>query len=86
MSRTFQGLGLASEAIRSVVSGLFSEFDRHRVFAHVDASNDSARGLLTSLGFRQEVELREADWFKGEWTTPCMYAVLAGEWSEQPTK
>jgi aminoglycoside 6'-N-acetyltransferase len=85
MSRTFQGLGLASEAMRSVVSWLFSEFELHRVVAHVDARNIAARGLLTSLGFRQEAELREADWFKGEWTTLCIYAVLAGEWSERPT-
>jgi aminoglycoside 6'-N-acetyltransferase len=86
MSPTFQGLGLASEAMRSVVSWLFSEFDLHRVVAHVDARNIAARGLLTSLGFRQEAELREADWFKGEWTTLYIYAVLAGEWSERPTK
>jgi RimJ/RimL family protein N-acetyltransferase len=86
MSRAFQGLGLAAEAMRSVVSWLFAEFDLHRVFAHVDERNVSARGLLTSLGFRQEAELREADWFKGEWTTLCVYAVLAGEWPRRPTE
>ena len=41
---------------------------------------------MTSLGFRQEAELQKADWFKGEWTTLCIYAALAREWSEQPTK
>jgi RimJ/RimL family protein N-acetyltransferase len=86
MSRTFQGLGLASEAVGSVVTWLFSEFDLHRVIAHVDARNVAARGLLTNLEFRQEAELRESDWFKGEWTTLCMYAVLAGEWSERSTE
>ncbi len=86
MSRAFQGLGLAAEAMRSVVSWLFAEFDLHRVFAHVDERNVSARGLLTRLGFRQEAELREADWFKGSWTTLCLYAVLAEEWSEPPAE
>ena len=80
MSSEFQGLGLAAEAMRSVLAWLFSEFDLHRVFAHVDARNVPARALLTSLGFRQEAKLREADWFKGEWTTLCVYAVLANEW------
>ena len=83
MSSEFQGLGLAGEAMRSVVAWLFSEFEIHRVFAHVDARNIPARALLTSLGFRQEAELREADWFKGEWTTLCAYAVLAKEWIHQ---
>lgn len=86
MSRTFQGLGLAAEAMRSVVSWLFSDFGLHRVFAHVDERNVAARGLLTSLGFRQEAALREADWFKGEWTTLCVYGVLAREWPQQPTE
>ncbi len=83
MSSEFQGLGLAGEAMRSVLAWLFSEFDIHRVFAHVDARNIPARALLTRLGFRQEAELREADWFKGEWTTLCAYAVLAKEWIHQ---
>lgn len=86
MSRTFQGQGLAAEAVRSVVSWLFSEFDLHRVFAHVDERNVSARGLLTNLGFRQEAELRKADWFKGEWTTLCVYGVLVEEWPQRPTE
>jgi RimJ/RimL family protein N-acetyltransferase len=80
MSSEFQGIGLAAEAVRSVTSWLFSEFDLHRVFAHVDARNVPARALLCSLGYRQEAELQEADWFKGEWSTLCVYAILAKEW------
>ena len=83
LSSEFQGLGVAGEAMRSVVAWLFSEFEIHRVFAHVDARNIPARALLTGLGFRQEAELLEADWFKGEWTKLCVYAILAKEWLEQ---
>jgi aminoglycoside 6'-N-acetyltransferase len=85
MSPGRQGLGLATEAIRSVVSWLFSEFHLHRVFAHVDARNPPARAVLAGLGFREEAVLREADWFKGEWTTLCIYAVLTEEWSREST-
>ena len=38
------------------------------------------RRLLGRVGLRQEAELREADFWKGEWTTLCIYAVLAHEW------
>lgn len=86
MSRECQGLGLATEAMRSVVSWLFSDLSLHRVFAHVDARNVLARAVLTRLGFRQEAEPRKADWFKDEWTTLCIYAVLAEEWSQQTTE
>lgn len=86
MSSDCQGLGLATEAMRSFVSWLFSEFHLHRVFAHVDARNVPARAVLTRLGFRQEAELRKADWFKGEWTTLCIYAALTEDWPQQITE
>jgi aminoglycoside 6'-N-acetyltransferase len=85
MSRECQGLGLATEAMRSVVSWLFSDLVLHRVFAQVYARNLPARAVLTGLGFREEAVLREADWFKGEWTTLCIYAVLTEEWSREST-
>jgi len=85
MSREYQGLGSATEAMRSVVSWLFSEFRLHRVFAHVDARNLPACAVLTGPRFREEAVLREADWFKSEWTTLCVYAVLTEEWSREST-
>lgn len=76
LSGEFQGQGIAEEAMRWVMSWLFSDFDLHRLFAYLDVRNTTARSLLDRLGFRQEAELLEADWFKGEWTTQCRYAVL----------
>ncbi len=80
MAPRFQGQGLAADAVGSVVSLVFRAFAAHRVLAHVDARNAEARRLLDRLGFRQEAELKDADWFKGEWTTLCIYAVLVDEW------
>ena len=74
-----QGHGIADEAIRSLMSWLFTDFGLHRMFAQVDARDTSARSLLVRLGFRQEAELRDADCFNGEWTTLCIYAVLRSE-------
>jgi hypothetical protein len=36
--------------------------------------------LLEPLGFRCEARMVDADWFKGEWTTLRVYAVLGHEW------
>lgn len=77
-----QGRGLAAEALRAVVSWLFAAHGTHRVLAQADARNAAVRRLLARVGLRQEAELREADWWKGEWTTLCIYAVLAREWNE----
>jgi RimJ/RimL family protein N-acetyltransferase len=75
-----QGSGLATEALAAVITKLFDELRLHRVYAEADDRNDAAKRLLGRLGFRCEARLIEADWFKSEWTTLCVFAVLLREW------
>jgi RimJ/RimL family protein N-acetyltransferase len=75
-----QGSGLATEALGAVVTRLFDAHDMHRVYAEADDRNLPVHRLLERLGFRCEARLVEADWFKGEWTTLRVYAVLRREW------
>jgi RimJ/RimL family protein N-acetyltransferase len=79
LAQANQGKGLATEALTAVVTELF---DRgiHRVFAEADDRNVPAQRLLERLGFRCEARLVEADWFKGEWSTLRLYAILDREW------
>ena len=76
-----QGRGLAGEALRAVVDRLFVEHELHRVFAETDDRNTAVHRLFERLGFRREARLVEADWFKGEWTTLRVYALLRREWA-----
>ena len=75
-----QGRGLAGEALAAVIGRLFEAHGLHRVFAQADDRNDGVHRLLERLGFRLEARLVEADWFKEEWTTLRVYAVLRREW------
>jgi aminoglycoside 6'-N-acetyltransferase len=75
-----QGRGLAREAVGAVVATLFEQHDIHRVYAQADDRNQAVHRLFERLGFRCEARLVEADWFKGEWTTLRVYAVLRREW------
>lgn len=79
-SPSAQGRGLASEALGAVIDRLFEEHGLHRVFAQADDRNHAVHRLLERLGLRCEARLVEADWFKGEWTTLRVYAVLGREW------
>lgn len=74
------GSGFATEALAAVIAVLFDELRLHRVFAHTDDRNRPARELFVRLGFRLEARLVDADWFKGEWTTVCTFAMLRTEW------
>jgi RimJ/RimL family protein N-acetyltransferase len=63
-----------------VINTLFDEHALHRVYAHADDRNVAVHRLFDRLGFRCEGRLVEADWFKGEWSTLRVYAVLRSEW------
>jgi RimJ/RimL family protein N-acetyltransferase len=75
-----QGRGLAGEALAAVITTLFEEHGIRRVFAESDDRNASVHRLLERLGLRPEARFVDADWFKGEWTTLRVHAVLAAEW------
>jgi RimJ/RimL family protein N-acetyltransferase len=76
-----QGRGLAHEALAAVLATLFAELGIHRIHAETDDRNVAVHRLLEGLGFRCEARLVEADWFKGEWSTLRVYAILRREWA-----
>jgi RimJ/RimL family protein N-acetyltransferase len=76
-----QGTGLAREALSAVVTRLFEDHGLHRIYAEADDRNVAVHRLLERLGFRCEARLVEADWFKDEWTTLRIYAILRREFS-----
>jgi RimJ/RimL family protein N-acetyltransferase len=75
-----QGSGLATEALTAVIAELFAQHGLHRVYAEADDRNVPVHRLFERLGFRCEARLVEADWFKGEWSTLRVFAVLRREW------
>jgi len=75
-----QGRGLAREALGAVITTLFDDHGLHRIYAEADDRNLGVQRLLERLGFRCEARMLEADWFKDEWTTVRVYAVLRREW------
>ncbi len=75
-----QGSGLATEALTAVITKLFDQQKLHRVYAQDEDRNGAVHRLLERLRFRREARLIEADWFKGEWATLRIFAVLRREW------
>jgi RimJ/RimL family protein N-acetyltransferase len=80
LAQTSQGKGIATEALTALIAELFEQRRMHRVFAEADDRNLAVGRLLERLGFRCEARLVEADWFKGEWSTLRVYAMLNREW------
>ncbi len=76
-----QGRGFATEALRAVMTLLFTEHGVHRISAECDARNVRSAALLERVGMRREAHHRKSAWWKGEWTDEYAYAILAEEWS-----
>jgi RimJ/RimL family protein N-acetyltransferase len=85
LAQANQGKGLATEALTALLTELFEQGGMHRVYAEADDRNVSVCRLLERVGFRSEARLVEADWFKGEWSTLRIYAMLDREWREHQT-
>ncbi len=75
-----QGRGYATEAASAVLGLVFEGLGLHRVTAKVDRRNPASAAVLTKLGMRREAVLVESEWFKGEWSTEEVYAILDREW------
>lgn len=75
-----QGLGYATEAAHAVLELGFDRLRLHRVFGRTDPRNTGSARLMHRLGMRQEAHLVENEWFKGEWGSELVFAILAREW------
>ena len=72
-----QGLGLASEAVRTVLAFGFGPMHLHRVEADVDPENEGSLRLLERIGFKREGLLRQR-WFTfGTWKDTVLLGLLA---------
>jgi RimJ/RimL family protein N-acetyltransferase len=79
----FQRQGLALEAVKSLLTFLFTRTETHRVFCSVDPRNHPSIRLLGRVGMRQEAHLKESLWIKGAWMDDLIFAVLRSEWKPE---
>jgi RimJ/RimL family protein N-acetyltransferase len=77
------GQGFATEATAALIDLAFDGgLPVHRVTARLDERNAASAAVCRRLGMRLEAKYVEGEWFKGEWTTLLVFAVLDREWRE----
>lgn len=76
----FGGRGYAAEAVSALLEVGFDGLGLHRITARIDERNSASVRVAERLGFRHEARLVESSWFKEEWTTVLVYALLEQEW------
>lgn len=80
LAASYQGRGLMTSAVETLVGHAFDEWGLHRVELRAAPDNARSRAIAARLGFREEGHLREAERFGGEFRDLIVYSVLADEW------
>ena len=79
-----QGRGFATEAAREMLRIGFDELGLHRIVAGCDSRNTASLRVMERLGMRREAEFVEYEYFKGEWASEIVCAMVESEWRAQP--
>jgi RimJ/RimL family protein N-acetyltransferase len=77
--QNFQRQGLAFEATHALMKFLFDSFNLHRLVADIDARNPESAAMAEKLGMRREAEFKSSEFFKGDWCSMWLYAILKEE-------
>lgn len=71
--------GFAHEATRALMKYVFDNFPVHRIIADIDTRNPESAKLAEKLGMRREGEFINSEFFKGDWCSMWLYAILKEE-------
>jgi ribosomal-protein-alanine N-acetyltransferase len=80
LNPSYQGRGLATEAVRRVLTFGFEELKLHRIEAHFIEGNDASRRLMERVGMTFEGYARESMRIKGRYRTIGTCAILRHEY------
>lgn len=80
LNSNYQGKGIAYESINILINFLFKEWNCHRIYAEIDTRNNKSIKLFKKLKFREEAYLINNYFFKSEWTSTYIYAILKDEY------
>jgi aminoglycoside 6'-N-acetyltransferase len=72
----FQRKGYAFEATYALMDYAFRNFPLHRIVADIDTRNPESAAMAEKLGMRREAEYLDSEFFKGEWCSMWLYAIL----------
>lgn len=77
----YQRQGFAHEATRALMVHIFDNFPVHRIIADIDTRNPESAKLAEKLGMRREGEFINSEFFKGDWCSMWLYAILKEEFN-----
>lgn len=81
-----RGMGLGREAERQTIAKAFDDYDAHKVYGRIPATNEGAKKAVMSLGWKHEGTLRGHIRRRGELVDCEIWGVLPGEFRAATAK
>lgn len=80
LNTNYQRKGIANETIKTLMKFLFNNWNCYRIYVEIDTRNNKSIDLFKKLNFRKEAHLINNYFFKSEWASVYIYAMLRNEY------
>ncbi|RAV23423.1 GNAT family N-acetyltransferase [Paenibacillus contaminans] len=80
LGEPYQGLGIMTNACRTLVHFAFATLGMNRVEIECAVENVKSRAIPERLGFMNEGRRRQREWLQDRYVDHIMYGILASEW------
>lgn len=80
LGEQYQGKGLVTTAVRSLLDNAFHRWKLNRVEIRVATENLKSQAVPERLGFVKEGVLRQHEWLHDHFVDHISYSMLASEW------
>lgn len=81
LAREAQGLGIMTACCAVYLGHAYEALKLHRVEIRCAVANRRSRAVAERLGFREEGQVRQAEWLYDHFVDNVVYGLLAPEWS-----
>ena len=82
LKKEFQGKGIGTEAMKTLINFAFDKMNLYRLEAEVLEFNTASIKLVEKLGFSKEGTLRKAKYARGKYWDIFRYGLLREEWEK----
>ncbi len=81
LSEKYQGNGIMTEAVKSLINIAFIEYKLNRVEIQCGVRNEKSKAIPERLDFKREGIIRDAEYLYDHFHDCILYSILAKEWT-----
>lgn len=86
LAEAYQGKGIMTAVVSSLVDYAFEQYDMHRIEIKCGADNEKSRGIPERLGFLEEGVIRDGEFLYDHFHDLIVYSMLEEDWKKRESE